>query len=132
MPDHASACEDAAAGLVAAGRPADAVPLLVEAHDRYEAAGARSWANRTAAALRGLGVRRGTRGGRRRPPHGWDSLTPSEQAVSRLVAEGLTNREVADRLFVSPHTVNTHLRHAFEKLAVPTRTALAAKVPPQE
>lgn len=45
-----------------------------------------------------------------------------------LVAEGLTNREVGRRLFISPHTVNTHLRHAFQKLDVRTRAALAAEV----
>ena len=42
----------------------------------------------------------------------------------RLVADGLTNREVAERLYVSPHTVNGHLRHAFEKLGITSRVAL--------
>ena len=42
----------------------------------------------------------------------------------RLVADGLTNREVAERLYVSPHTVNGHLRHAFEKLGINSRVAL--------
>ena len=45
-----------------------------------------------------------------------------------LVAEGLTNREVARRLYVSPHTINTHLRHVFQKLSISTRAALAAQV----
>lgn len=57
----------------------------------------------------------------------WASLTTSEQAVCDLVAEGLTNRDVALRLHVSPHTVNTHLRHVFQKLAVSTRAELAAR-----
>jgi DNA-binding CsgD family transcriptional regulator len=48
--------------------------------------------------------------------------------VSHLVAEGLTNREMAKRLHISPHTVNSHLRHAFEKLSVSNRAALAAAV----
>ena len=43
----------------------------------------------------------------------------------RLVADGLTNREVAERLYVSPHTVSGHLRHAFEKLGISSRVALA-------
>ena len=78
--------------------------------------------------LRRLGVSRRARGPRRRPASGWESLTASERDVSRLVAEGLTNREVAKRLHVSPHTVNTHLRHVFEKLCVSNRAALAATV----
>jgi DNA-binding NarL/FixJ family response regulator len=44
------------------------------------------------------------------------------------VAEGLTNREVGRRLHISPHTVNTHLRHVFQKLSVSTRAELAGKV----
>jgi DNA-binding CsgD family transcriptional regulator len=51
-------------------------------------------------------------------------MTKSELAVADLVASGLTNREVADRLFVSPHTVNTHLRHVFAKLEVTSRVDL--------
>ena len=52
-------------------------------------------------------------------------MTESEAAVARLVAEGLTNREVAERLFVSPHTVNGHLRQIFMKLGVKSRVDLA-------
>jgi DNA-binding CsgD family transcriptional regulator len=52
-------------------------------------------------------------------------LTESELAVVRLVARGLTNREVADRLFVSPHTVGQHLRHVFAKLDINSRVELA-------
>ena len=51
-------------------------------------------------------------------------MTDSELAVARLVAQGLTNREVAERLFVSPHTVNSHLRQIFAKLEVNSRVAL--------
>jgi len=56
---------------------------------------------------------------------GWAALTASEIAVAQLVAEGLTNREVAERLFVSPHTVNSHLRHVFTKLRINSRVELA-------
>ena len=65
---------------------------------------------------------------------GWAALTEAELAVVRLVADGLTNREVAERLYVSPHTVNGHLRHAFEKLDINSRVALtriAAGTPDQ-
>jgi DNA-binding CsgD family transcriptional regulator len=51
-------------------------------------------------------------------------MTASELHVARLVAQGLTNREVAEQLFVSPHTVSSHLRHVFEKLDVNSRVAL--------
>ena len=51
-------------------------------------------------------------------------MTGSELAVARLVADGLSNREVAERLFVSHHTVNSHLRHVFGKLDVNSRVEL--------
>jgi len=66
---------------------------------------------------------RGTRG---RPAAGWPSLTPAELEVVRLVAEGLTNPQIADRLFISRGTVKTHLSHIFAKLDTANRTELAA------
>jgi DNA-binding CsgD family transcriptional regulator len=78
--------------------------------------------------LRSLGVHPGSRGSRHRPTGGWASLTATERAVSLLVAEGLTNGAVARRLYISPHTVNTHLRHVFAKLGVSNRVALATVV----
>ena len=53
---------------------------------------------------------------RERAETGWAAMTDSELAVARLVAQGLTNREVAEQLFVSPHTVSSHLRSIFAKL----------------
>ena len=61
-----------------------------------------------------------------RPDHGWDSLTPAEREVAQLVAEGLSNPGIADRLFISRATVKTHLTHVFTKLDVKARTALPA------
>lgn len=58
----------------------------------------------------------------------WESLTPSEGTVARLVAEGLTNPEIGRRLFVSPRTVETHLKHAFAKLGLTSRVDLATFV----
>jgi DNA-binding CsgD family transcriptional regulator len=126
--EHSGACEDAARLLAQAGRRDDAATLLAEALGRYEQAGADAWARRVRAQLRALGARIGARGSRRRPALGWESLTPTEQAVAQLVAEGLANGAVAKRLYISPHTVNTHLRHAFAKLGVSNRVALAAEV----
>lgn len=122
------ACEDAAAALVAVGRGDEAAPLLIEALERHEHAGADAWAGRVRAQLRDLGVRPGRRGPRGRPDTGWDSLSETERKVSELVAQGLTNGAVAKRLYISPHTVNTHLRHVFAKLGISNRVALAAEV----
>jgi DNA-binding CsgD family transcriptional regulator len=126
--EHTGACEDAAALLAQGGRRDESAALLAEALERYEQAGADAWAGRVRARLRALGVRPGPRGPRHRPAGGWESLTATERAVSLLVAEGLTNGAVARRLYISPHTVNTHLRHVFAKLGVPNRVALAAEV----
>jgi DNA-binding CsgD family transcriptional regulator len=126
--DHNAACEDAARVLTATGRTTEAEALLTEALSRYDELGATAWAARVRRELRRLGVRGGSRGPRRRPKRGWESLTPTERAVSQLVAAGMTNREVAQRLHVSPHTVNTHLRHVFDKLSVSNRVELAATV----
>lgn len=59
-----------------------------------------------------------------RPTFGWDSVTEAERAVTELVADGLTNREVAARLFLSPHTIDSHLRHIFRKLDINSRVEL--------
>ena len=63
-----------------------------------------------------------------RPTFGWDSLTEAEHSVTELVADGLTNREVAASLFLSPHTVDSHLRHIFRKLDINSRVDLVRMV----
>jgi DNA-binding CsgD family transcriptional regulator len=65
------------------------------------------------------------RGERRRPTSGWASLTPTEHDVVRLVSEGLANKDIATRLFVSPRTVQTHLTHVYTKLGLASRVQLA-------
>jgi DNA-binding CsgD family transcriptional regulator len=55
----------------------------------------------------------------------WPELSESEVAVVELVARGATNREVADQLYLSPHTVNAHLRHIYSKLEIRSRVELA-------
>jgi DNA-binding CsgD family transcriptional regulator len=93
----------------------------------YNAVGAVWDGQRVRRRLRSLGVRRrfviSTR-----PERGWGSLTEAELFVVRKVAEGLTNREVATQLFVSPHTVSGHLRHAFAKLNINSRVELTRLV----
>jgi|SRR4051794_1581585 len=59
---------------------------------------------------------------------GWDSLTDQELAVARLVELALTNGQIARRLFLSPHTVNYHLRWIFRKLGIRSRVQLASIV----
>jgi len=65
------------------------------------------------------------RGERKRPTTGWASLTPTERDVVRLVSEGLANKVIATRLFVSPRTVQTHLTHVYTKLGLNSRVQLA-------
>jgi DNA-binding CsgD family transcriptional regulator/tetratricopeptide (TPR) repeat protein len=67
------------------------------------------------------------RGARGRPTRGWESLTPTELRVVACVAEGLTNPQIAKKLFMSRPTVKTHLSHVFNKLDVNTRAELAAE-----
>jgi DNA-binding CsgD family transcriptional regulator len=69
---------------------------------------------------------RRSRGARKRPPTGWDSLTPAERDVVHLAASGLTTPEIAARLFVSTNTVKTHLRQVYLKLGISSRAQLAA------
>jgi predicted ATPase/class 3 adenylate cyclase/DNA-binding CsgD family transcriptional regulator len=65
------------------------------------------------------------RGERKRPSTGWGALTPTERNVVRLVSEGLPNKDIAAKLFVSPRTVDTHLTHVYTKLDLSSRVQLA-------
>ena len=112
-------------------RPAEAPATAVDAFDRVLRISVDTGAVRDAARarmrLRELGVRRRVQS-LDRPKLGWESLTAAELQVARLAAAGCTNRAIADRLFVSPHTVNTHLRHAFDKLDIRSRVDLTRLV----
>jgi DNA-binding CsgD family transcriptional regulator len=102
-------------------------PLLEQAVEIYERLDAARDLARAEAVQRAAGIRRGRRGTRRRPQHGWSSLTASEQTVARLVAEGLSNPQIGERLYVSRRTVQTHLAHVFTKLDISSRSQLAAE-----
>jgi predicted ATPase/class 3 adenylate cyclase/DNA-binding CsgD family transcriptional regulator len=71
-----------------------------------------------------IGYAQRGRGERKRPSSGWESLTPTELDVVRLVGEGLVNKDIATRLFVSPRTVQTHLTHVYTKLGLASRVQL--------
>ncbi|MEV4064216.1 ATP-binding protein [Nonomuraea dietziae] len=122
---RASALEDAGRTLAATDRRA-AVARLKTASELYEQAGALRDAARVRRRLREAGIRR--RGRKSGAARGWDGLTAAELQVVRHVAQGATNRQVAERLFLSPHTVNTHLRHAYTKLDVNSRVELTRLV----
>lgn len=127
-PDRwARACAAEDLGLLHAGRREHdlAVRHLTEAVQGYLDVGAAADTARTRRALRRLGVRH--RDWTRpvpRPETGWESLTKAERSAAALVAQGLNNREVAARMYISEHTVAFYLRQAFRKLAIRSRVQL--------
>jgi DNA-binding CsgD family transcriptional regulator len=125
---RAWATEDA--GLAWARRDdwAAAVARLREAHARYLQLGDADSAGRVRAQLRSAGIRVQHRRRPDRPAFGWDSLTDTEQRIVNLVAQGLSNRQVADKMFLSAHTIAFHLRHVYWKLDITSRVQLAALV----
>jgi DNA-binding CsgD family transcriptional regulator len=126
--ERAATCEDAATALAQQGHLPEATALFDEALQLYEHAQAARDTARTLAVMRHHAIPRKRRGARKRPTSGWEALTPSELDVVRLVAQGLTNPEVGQRLYISRRTVQTHLAHAFRKLNITTRTQLAAEI----
>jgi DNA-binding CsgD family transcriptional regulator len=103
-------------------RRAEARVPLRQARDAFERSGATLWLARADSELSATGERV-----RRRSSGSGLQLTPQERRVAALVSEGLTNRDVAARLFVSTNTIETHLRHLFQKFGVASRTELAAR-----
>ncbi|GAA2404213.1 LuxR family transcriptional regulator [Actinomadura vinacea] len=127
----ASAAEDL--GLLLIDDRKAAIARFDEAADGYRKIGALRDAARVRARLRNLGVRRRHWTYADRPSTGWESLTDTERSVASLVAQGLTNRQVATQMFLSPHTVSFHLRQVFRKLGIGSRVELAriaAEQPP--
>jgi DNA-binding CsgD family transcriptional regulator len=122
----AQACEATGLTLAKGGSREKSIAYVRESVELYEQLGATRDVARIEASLRALGVRRGRRTAKRRPETGWESLTPTESSVVQLVAEGLRNGDIANRLFVSRRTVETHLTHVFGKLAISSRTELVA------
>ncbi len=101
------------------GRRHEARTHLRAALEVFERAGAASWSERTRTELRATGET-----ARKRVPSAVDQLTPQELRVTQFVAEGATNKEVAERLFLSPRTIDYHLRKIFTKLGITSRSEL--------
>ncbi|HXA59886.1 MAG TPA: AAA family ATPase [Streptosporangiaceae bacterium] len=125
---RAMALEDTALAEHAAGHQLTGAALMEEARSRYALAGARHHVGRVQNSLRAFGIRRKPDPEPQGPPESATAtpltLTQSELRVAQLVTEGLTNRAVAKQLFLSPHTVDSHLRHVFAKLGVNSRVEL--------
>jgi len=104
-------------------RRVDAREALRVAYDLFSSCGMEAFADRARIELRATGEHV-----RERSVDTVDQLTPQEAQVSRLVAQGNTNREIAGQLFISPSTVEYHLGKVFRKLDVKSRTQLASRI----
>jgi DNA-binding NarL/FixJ family response regulator len=112
--EYAQARIELATALLALGRPEDSEHEAAAAGERLVEIGAAGEAERARAILAAAG------------PPGSSPVTPREREVLRLLAEGLTNRQIAGRLVVSEHTVHRHVANILRKLELPSRTAAAA------
>jgi ATP/maltotriose-dependent transcriptional regulator MalT len=94
---------------------------LREARDLFDAIGAHNWGDHARSELRASGER-----SRRRVPEARDQLTGQELQIAQLAAEGLSNREIGQRLYLSHRTISTHLYRVFPKLGITSRAELSA------
>jgi DNA-binding CsgD family transcriptional regulator len=102
-------------------RVTDSRAPLREARDIFDAIGASSWGDHARSELRASGER-----SRRRAPDARDQLTAQELQIAQLAAEGLSNREIGHRLYLSHRTISTHLYRVFPKLGITSRGELSA------
>jgi DNA-binding CsgD family transcriptional regulator len=104
-------------------RSAKARAPLREARDIFDALGASPWGNRAREELRASGET-----SRRRTERAWETLTPQELHIAQLAAEGLSNKEIGVRLYLSHRTVGYHLRQIFAKTGITSRASLGSIV----
>ena len=123
--EHARAMADLGAALRRAGQRSDSREVLQVALDLAHRCGAIALTERTRTELIAAGGRP-----RRLVLSGLGSLTPSERRVAQLAADGMSNREIAQNLFITARTVEGHLTHAYEKLAITSREQLPAALAP--
>jgi DNA-binding CsgD family transcriptional regulator len=100
-------------------RVTDSRAPLREARDVFDAIGASGWGDKARRELRASGER-----SRRRIPEARDELTPQELQIAQLAAQGLSNREIGQKLFLSHRTISTHLYRVFPKLGITSRAQL--------
>jgi DNA-binding NarL/FixJ family response regulator len=119
------AYEEAAVLLGRDGDVPGARAALTGAVRAYLDLGAGWDVRRADARLRAHGVRRGPRTVRRRPSSGWEALTPTEERVAGLVAQGRSNPDIAAEMLLSPRTVQTHVSNILAKLGFASRIEIA-------
>ena len=124
--EHTRALVALGAALRRANRRAEARDPLRRAFGQADRGGMLLLARRAREELNALGARP-----RRSALSGPGALTPGEYRVAQLAAQGLGNRAIAERLYVTQRTVETHLTHAFQKLGIRSRAGLAAALEPQ-
>lgn len=122
---RAQALEAAAIAFAETEDRVSARAAFTRALDLYTELGAQWDTARLRARFREFGIRRGPQVKHRQTTHGWDSLTPTEATIAGLVVEGLSNPQIAARLFLSPRTVATHVSHVLAKLGVHSRIDIA-------
>ncbi|MFW0797517.1 LuxR C-terminal-related transcriptional regulator [Gordonia sp. CPCC 205515] len=129
--DEAYAWEEAACAAAALAERTRARELANRAFVVMQTMGAVTMSARLASRMRPHGIRMDPNAVRDRPTHGWGSLTKTEVTVAELVATGLSGGEIAEQMFISTRTVQTHVSHALAKLGLRTRVELAAFVAAQ-
>jgi DNA-binding CsgD family transcriptional regulator len=121
----AKALEAAAGILVDRGDRGQARAAFTRAVDLYTSLGAARDVARLKARFRAHGIRRGPHAKHKAARSGWDSLTPTESRIAALVADGMSNPQIAAKLFLSRRTVATHVSHILGKLDVHSRIDIA-------
>jgi DNA-binding CsgD family transcriptional regulator len=124
---RAKALEAAAIGFAGRDEKDAARRAFTRADELYDKLGAHWDLAHLRAHLRSFGIRRGPRAKHRQAQVGWNALTPTETKIAAMVAEGLSNRLIAEQLVLSPRTVGTHVSHILAKLGVRSRIDIARK-----
>jgi len=125
---RAKALESASIEFASRGDKDEARAAFTRADELYDRLGANWDLAHLRAQLRQHGIRRGPRAKHRQAQAGWNALTPTETKIAGMVAEGMSNRQIAEQLVLSPRTVGTHVSHILAKLGVRSRIDIAREV----